>query len=63
MNLSLNNTIHILDLVGTAVFSITGALAAGRKRMDIFGMVVLDCVTALGGDTLGNRNRSKLGRQ
>lgn len=44
--------IQILDLVGTAVFAITGALAAGRKRMDIFGVVVLGCVTALGGGTL-----------
>jgi uncharacterized membrane protein YeiH len=44
--------IHILDLVGTAVFAITGALAAGRKRMDIFGVAVLGCVTALGGGTL-----------
>lgn len=52
--------IHILDLIGTAVFAITGALAAGRKRMDIFGVVTLGCVTALGGGTLrdvilGNR--------
>lgn len=45
-------TIHLLDLVGTVVFAITGALAAGRKRMDIFGVVVLGCVTALGGGTL-----------
>jgi uncharacterized membrane protein YeiH len=44
--------IQILDLVGTAVFAITGALAAGRKRMDIFGVVLLGCVTALGGGTL-----------
>jgi len=44
--------IHILDLIGVAVFAITGALAAGRKRMDIFGVVVLGCVTALGGGTI-----------
>jgi uncharacterized membrane protein YeiH len=44
--------IHILDLIGLAVFSITGALAAGGKKMDIFGVVVLGCVTALGGGTL-----------
>ncbi len=41
-----------LDLVGTAVFAISGALAAGRKRMDIFGVVVLGCTTAMGGGTL-----------
>ncbi len=44
--------IHSLDMIGTAVFAITGALAAGRKRMDIFGVIVLGCVTALGGGTL-----------
>jgi uncharacterized membrane protein YeiH len=43
---------YILDLVGTAIFAITGALAAGRKRMDIFGVLVLGYVTALGGGTL-----------
>jgi uncharacterized membrane protein YeiH len=43
---------YIFDLLGTAVFAITGALAAGRKRMDIFGVVVLGCVTSLGGGTL-----------
>jgi len=48
----MNLTIHILDLIGTAVFAVTGALAAGKKRMDIFGVVVLGCVTALGGGTL-----------
>jgi len=44
--------IYTLDLIGTAIFAITGALAAGRKRMDVFGVVVLGCVTALGGGTL-----------
>ena len=44
--------IHLLDLIGTGVFAVTGALAAGRKRMDVFGVVVLGCVTALGGGTL-----------
>ena len=52
MDLTFVSTIHTLDLVGTAVFAITGALAAGRKCMDIFGVVVLGCVTALGGGTL-----------
>ncbi|MDD3604534.1 MAG: TRIC cation channel family protein, partial [Kiritimatiellae bacterium] len=44
--------IHALDVIGTAVFAVTGALAAGRKRMDVFGVVVLGCVTALGGGTM-----------
>lgn len=48
----MNTTIIILDIFGTAVFAISGAIAAGRKSMDIFGMIVLGCVTALGGGTL-----------
>jgi len=44
--------IYFLDLFGTAVFAITGSLAAGRKRMDIFGIVVVAAVTALGGGSL-----------
>jgi len=48
----MDSIMHILDLIGTAVFSITGALVAGRKRMDTFGVVILGCVTAVGGGTL-----------
>ena len=40
--------LHYLDLFGVAVFATTGALAAGRKRMDVLGVVVLALVTALG---------------
>ena len=43
---------YFLDLLGTGVFAITGALAAGKKQMDVFGVIVLGCVTALGGGTL-----------
>ena len=46
------NLIDLFDFVGTAVFAVTGALAAGNKRMDVFGVVVLGGVTALGGGTL-----------
>ena len=44
--------IYVLDLFGVAVFTISGSLAAGRKKMDIFGVMVLGLVTALGGGTL-----------
>ncbi|GAA5524532.1 UPF0126 inner membrane protein YadS [Microbulbifer aestuariivivens] len=40
------------DLIGIAVFAFTGVLAAGHKQMDLFGAVVLACVTATGGGTL-----------
>lgn len=44
--------LYALDLFGVAVFAVSGSLAAGRKHMDVFGVVVLGLVTALGGGTL-----------
>lgn len=44
--------LYALDLIGTFVFGISGALAASRKRFDWFGAVVLSFVTAVGGGTL-----------
>ena len=46
------NYIYILDLIGTVVFSITGALAAKEHKMDVFGMFILAFVTGVGGGTL-----------
>ena len=40
------------DGFGVLVFAISGALAAGRRSMDIFGVLVIGFVTALGGGTL-----------
>ena len=42
----------VLDLLGTAVFAVSGALAAGRKQLDLLGVLVLALVTAVGGGTL-----------
>ena len=43
--------IYYLDLFGVFVFAISGALAAGRKDMDYFGVMVLALVTSTGGGT------------
>jgi len=43
---------YYLGLIGIAAFSITGVIAAGKKDMDIFSIVLLGVVTALGGGTL-----------
>jgi len=43
---------YILGQVAIAVFAITGVLAASRKDRDMFGLVVLGVLTALGGGTL-----------
>ncbi len=47
----LGTAVYGLDLFGTGVFAISGALSAGRKQMDLFGAVVLALVTAVGGGT------------
>ena len=41
-----------LDLLGVAVFAVTGALVASRKQMDIVGFALLATVTGIGGGTL-----------
>ena len=39
----------IIELIGTIAFSISGAMVGIRKKMDIFGVLVLGVVTAVGG--------------
>ena len=43
---------EFLDYAGTSVFAISGALAAINKRFDVFGILILAAVTAIGGGTL-----------
>lgn len=42
----------LLDLIGTLVFALSGALLAVRKDFDIFGVVVLSVSAGLGGGML-----------
>ena len=44
--------LHLLDLLGVAVFAVSGALAAGRRGLDLLGVIVLGTVTAIGGGTI-----------
>ncbi|UXK07622.1 trimeric intracellular cation channel family protein [Shewanella putrefaciens] len=48
----MSHWIYFFDLCGTAVFALSGALAAGRHRMDPFGVIVLASVTAIGGGSI-----------
>ncbi len=49
---SFSTIIAALDLIGVAVFAVTGALVASRKQMDVVGFVFLGTVTGIGGGTL-----------
>jgi uncharacterized membrane protein YeiH len=44
--------VYYADLAGIAVFAATGVLAAQGRQIDMFGVIVLAIVTALGGGTL-----------
>lgn len=44
--------LRLLDLLGVAVFAVSGALAAGRRGLDLLGVIVLGTVTAIGGGTI-----------
>ena len=44
--------LHGLFIIGICVEAITGALAAGRKKMDFFGVMLIASIAALGGGTV-----------
>lgn len=48
----LNRFIYGADLFGTLVFAIAGVIAAAERRLDLFGVIVVGSVTAIGGGTL-----------
>jgi uncharacterized membrane protein YeiH len=43
---------HLLDSAGVAVCAISGALAAGRRSLDLLGVVVIAIVASVGGGTV-----------
>ena len=45
-------TMLVIYLVAITAEAMSGALAAGRRNMDIFGVAVIAFVTALGGGTI-----------
>ena len=48
----MNHLLFSLEHAGVAVAAISGVLAAENKRVDLFGVIVLALVTALGGGTI-----------
>ena len=39
---------YVAELIGTAAFALSGALVAIHKRLDLFGVLLLSVITALG---------------
>jgi uncharacterized membrane protein YeiH len=44
--------IYLIDILGTFAFAISGALVALDKKFDIFGVIIIAFVTAVGGGML-----------
>ena len=44
--------LYFLDLVGVAVFAVSGVLAARNGGLDLLGVIVIAAITAIGGGTL-----------
>ena len=44
--------LYCLDLVGVAVFAVSGVLAARSRGLDLLGVIVIAAITAIGGGTL-----------
>ncbi|OOQ57958.1 trimeric intracellular cation channel family protein [Mucilaginibacter pedocola] len=42
----------IIEILGTIAFAISGAFSAMQKRLDLFGVLVIAFITAIGGGTL-----------
>lgn len=48
----MNYILYGAELIGTVAFALSGAILAIRKKLDLFGILFLGVVTALGGGTI-----------
>ena len=48
----MEETIKIMELLGTVAFALSGSLGAISSELDIFGVSFLACITAFGGGIL-----------
>jgi uncharacterized membrane protein YeiH len=47
--MSFTDFVTVLEMIGSAAFAVSGVVVAKKKKMDIFGAVILGCMTAVGG--------------
>jgi len=46
------NISSVIEISGTIAFTISGAFSAMQKRLDVFGVLIMGFVTAIGGGTI-----------
>lgn len=44
--------IDVIEVLGISVFALSGAVAAMRKKLDVFGVLIITFVTSIGGGTI-----------
>ena len=47
-----SNFINIIDILGTFAFAVSGVFSAMEKKLDLFGVLIIAFVTAIGGGTI-----------
>ncbi len=48
----MESVVNLIDILGTIAFAISGVITATKKRMDLFGILIIATVTSVGGGTL-----------
>lgn len=43
---------HLFELLGVAVFAVSGVISAGKKNLDLIGVMIVAIVTSIGGGTI-----------
>ena len=56
-----NVLVFVLELIGTAAFTVSGAIVGIKKQMDLFGVIVLGVCTAVGGGIVRDKVARGLG--
>ena len=49
MNIITLNALNAIEILGTIAFAVSGSMIAIRKRVDLFGVILLGMTTAVGG--------------
>lgn len=45
----MESVLFVLEIIGTIAFAVSGAFVAVKAKFDIFGVIVVGCITAVGG--------------
>jgi uncharacterized membrane protein YeiH len=50
--ISFMRLIDFIEILGTSAFALSGAFSAMRKKLDVFGVLIITFITAIGGGTI-----------